>query len=88
MRNFIFGPSSGQVWHLWCWTSKVRVLPSTFGISKGADFRMPCSIGIAALLEIENHHAADFSICFFNLEIDHWEVIHFPFPGSANEDFA
>jgi hypothetical protein len=43
---------------------------------------MPCSIGIAALLEIENHHAADFSICLFNLEIDHGEVIHFPSPGS------
>jgi hypothetical protein len=44
---------------------------------------MPWSTGIAALLEIENHDAVDFSVCVFNLEIDPWEVIHFPFPGSV-----
>ena len=44
---------------------------------------MPWRTGIAAFLEIKNHEAADFSVRVFNLEIDPWEVIHFPFPGSG-----
>ncbi len=44
---------------------------------------MPWSTGIAVFLEITNHEAADFSVRVFNLEIDPWEVIHFPFPGSG-----
>ena len=43
---------------------------------------MPRGMGVAALLEVENHNAGDLSVCFFNLEINRRKVIHFPVPGS------
>src|SRR5215469_10352088 len=44
---------------------------------------MPWSTGVPSLLEVEGHDAADFAVRVFNLEIDCWEVIHFPLPSSC-----
>src|SRR6266853_12834 len=48
---------------------------------------MPRLILVTSFLIVKNNSPADLSACFINLEVDTREVVHFPFPGSAEGRF-